>query len=93
MTITPTVGRRVWFWPGDTAGRYNCIDPAQPFDAGVIYVHNDRCVNLIVTDHQGYTFRVEEATLVQDEERPTGPHATWMPWQLGQAKQSGSGGS
>jgi hypothetical protein len=85
--INPTVGRRVWFWPGNTAGRYNCIDPRQPFDAGVLYVHNERSVNLLVTDHAGFQFTANEAVLLQDDDpSPEGPHATWMPYQKGQAR-------
>ena len=85
--IKPTVGRRLWFWPGDTAGRYNTLSHDQPFDAGVLYVHSDTEVNLLVTDHTGFTFRAENTQLVQEgEERPTGPHATWMPFQQGQAR-------
>lgn len=85
--ITPTVGRRVWFWPGNTAGRYNCVDPKQPFDAGVLFVHDDRTVNLLVTDHLGFQFTVREATLLQDDDpAPDGPCAAWMPYQKGQAR-------
>lgn len=85
--IQPTVGRRIWFWPGNTAGRYNCIDPRQPFEAGVLFVHNERSVNLLVTDHAGFQRTISEAVLLQDDDPVLeGPHATWMDWQRAQAK-------
>lgn len=92
--IYPTVGRRVWFWPGNTTGRYNCIDPRQPFDAGVLFVHNERCVNLLVTDHAGFQFTQNSAQLLQDDDpAPEGPHAAWMPYQKGQAERAAPAGS
>lgn len=93
--IKPSIGRRVWYWPS----AYDCgktqtpppsiieADATQPCDAGVCYVHSDRLVNLTVADHNGNMHRRTSVTLVQEgDERPQGAHATWMPYQTGQAR-------
>lgn len=89
--ITPTVGRKVWFYPG------NCQTPPAGFttypgdqacDATVVYVHNDRMVNLLVIDHIGRTYAVPSVRLVQpdDAEVDAASHrAEWMPYQVKQA--------
>ena len=96
--IKPTIGRRVWYWPTTTdlgqIDRANgdpsvmeAFDPAQPCDAGIAYVWSDRMVNLTVADHNGNMHRRCSVILAQPgEERPNGAHATWMPYQVGQAK-------
>lgn len=87
--MIPTIGRRVWFWPnGDET--FKVIDPAQACDAGVIFVHDQATVNLLVTDHQGQTHKVLRVPLILDgylvPERPSS-FATWMPYQIGQANK------
>ena len=85
--IKPTIGRIVWFWRSGYEGE--CLDAAQPFAATVCHVINDRCVNLSVTDHVGAVFPAPYTQLVQDGDPvPSGAHATWMPFQLGQAKKA-----
>jgi hypothetical protein len=86
--ITPTVGRRVWFWPNGDVD-YIVWDKAQPCDAGVLYVVNERCVNLLVSDHEGHTGPVLRVPLLQDDDPipETSAYATWMPYQVGQAKK------
>lgn len=86
-TITPTIGRKVWFWPDA-----NCItslaatrENGQPFDATIICVHDDGTVNLAVHDHVGHHFAKLSVPL-GDEPAAEGCSATWMPYQLGQAK-------
>ncbi len=86
-TITPTIGRKVWFWPDA-----NCItslaatrENDQPFDATIICVHDDGTVNLAVHDHVGHHF-AKLAVPLGDEPAADGCSATWMPYQLGQAK-------
>lgn len=89
--IVPTVGRKVWFRPGGP------VDPAiqvmppdfdnalgQPLDATIVYVHNDRKVNLLVVDHGGNSFPMHNIQLVQpgDEACQTGHRAEWMPFQV-----------
>lgn len=95
--ITPTIGRKVWFHlngtvqlqkPGTTeSGRPTAID-GQQFDATVVYVWNDRMVNLAVLDHYGNPFIATSVTMVQPGEPApaVGYFAEWMPFQKGQAK-------
>lgn len=95
--IVPTVGRKVWFRPGGP------VDPAiqvmspdydnalgQPLDATIVYVHNDRLVNLLVVDHGGNSFPMHNVQLVQpgDEACQTGHRAEWMPFQVTQAAKA-----
>ena len=91
--MTPTIGRRVWYWPSEEdfkLGRFSA-DPKQPFDAGVIFVHlpDAEKVNLQVTDHNGCTFAVAHVwldTLPEDGVGAPGT-ATWMPYQTQKAKE------
>lgn len=99
--ITPTIGRKVWYRPSssETSGGMNTaafgsgqlyqIDPAQPMDATVVFVHNDRKVNLLVVDHLGKDRPRFDVTLLQGDEtyHPVGGYAEWMPYQQGQAKK------
>jgi hypothetical protein len=89
--IVPTIGRRVWYRP---AGKndYDMQDVdvlRQPFDAGIVYVHNDRLVNLVVTDHLGFAHRRANVRLVQPGEKVPEdvPYCEWMPFQTQAAKQ------
>lgn len=94
--IVPTVGRKVWFYPGGgmwPAGMQ--VFPGtdydggvqQPLDATIVYVHDDRLVNLRVIDHAGHAFPVRSVQLVQpgDECCGAGHRAEWMPFQVKQA--------
>lgn len=99
--ITPTIGRRCWYWPSDydqgiaNLGAHpesviSVCDPAQACDAGVVMVHGDRLVNLLVTDHIGRTHRRLSVVLMQEGDAPLPPgsaYAAWMPYQQGQAKK------
>lgn len=94
--IVPTVGRKVWFYPGGgiwPAGMQ--VFPgtdydggvSQPLDATIVYVHDDRKVNLHVIDHAGHAFPVRDVQLVQpgDQCCGGGHRAEWMPFQVKQA--------
>lgn len=91
--ITPTVGRRLHYWPSadDLVGAneppMQSLNPAVPMDAGVVFVHNDRCVNLIVTDHRGNTSRRMFVPLVQEGDVYVAEAARceWMDYQRSQA--------
>lgn len=92
--ITPTIGRKVWYWPSghdlqtlSLRQHHAYIGQAQPFDATVIYVWNDRSVNLCVTDHNGNVFTRTSVTLSQpgDLSVPPEGYASWMPYQVAQA--------
>ena len=103
--ITPTVGRKVWFRlnginelekpcsGAETAtvrSFPSVVDLTQPFDATVVYVWDDRRVNLHVLDHYGNPFIIATSVpLLQEGDTPPqfGFYAEWMPYQLGQAKK------
>lgn len=84
--ITPTIGRKVWFFPG----QQNNDNREQ--DATVIDVHGDRCVSLYVVNRGGTATTARSITLVQDGDMapPIGQYCTWMPYQVGQAKKAES---
>lgn len=80
--ILPTIGRRLWFWPQHQAN-IGILDPKQPCDAGVVFVYDERTVNLDVTDHLGRHSAQLSVRLVQPGDPvPDGPHATWMDYQV-----------
>lgn len=86
--IPPTIGRRVWFYPAHHT-RFHSLDVKQAMDAGVIFVHSDRKVNLFVTDHLGGTHFVPECILLQDDDKKpdSEPFAVWMPYQKSAAAE------
>lgn len=80
----PTVGRRLYYWSDVLNG---VVDNLQPFDAGVLYVHPDGKVNLLVTTHEGAQ-RVMRGVEVFNPPRGKDldhhgweSYATWMPFQ------------
>lgn len=81
MVITPTVGRIVLFQPGYYAD--------QPYAAIVTYVHNDREINVSFFYPTGQPSYSVHVRLVQEGDAvpESGKYATWMPYQLGQAKK------
>ncbi len=101
--ISPTVGRVVCYFPAKN--ETYCPDDgrsivsqqrmafmgAQPMAAQVVYVHGDRLVNLLVTDHVGVTHIRCGVPLVQDGDVyvSDNAHAEWMPFQQGQARSAG----
>jgi hypothetical protein len=82
--IKPTIGRVVWFFP------HNRKPDDQPHSAQIAFVHDDRTVNLGVLDKFGNAYAVTSVPLLQDDDaKPaTGPHAEWMPYQVGQAAKN-----
>lgn len=89
--ITPTVGRRVYYWPNEEdQARFGVFDAQQPCDAGILYVWGDREVNLEVTGPSGVKHTVQNVQLLQgDDEAPEGKtFAAWMPYQRSQAAAS-----
>jgi hypothetical protein len=79
----PTVGRRLYYWSHLHNG---VLDPAQAFDAGVLFVHADGRANLLVTTHSGAQ-RIERNVEVRNPGEDRQGHeaaegyATWMPFQ------------
>lgn len=88
-TIKPTIGRKVWYWCPATSGIGGVLDTTQAFDATIIFVHSEKLVNLIVTDHEGETSCEQNVELLDpgmSDHHGGDTYATWMPFQVGQAK-------
>lgn len=94
--IQPTPGRIVWYYP-DSSDKGGGNEPPMkvlsapaggdmPLTAQIVAVHGDRMVNLVVFDAVGFHFRRLSVQLLQDDDAvPGSRHATWMPYQKGQA--------
>ena len=84
--IQPSIGRVVWFWPQKEP---DAPKAEQPNAALVVYVWGDRMVNLAVFDSNGNSRGETSVTLLQDDDVPNayGRFASWMPFQVGQAKR------
>ena len=82
--IIPTIGRVVWvIRPKETT------DIQQPEAGLVVYVWNDHLINVAGFDHNGKPFKLPSLALVQDDEaKPEGNFACWMPYQKGQAAKT-----
>jgi hypothetical protein len=82
--ITPTIGRVVWVVrPTDS------LDIKQPEVGFVIYVWNDHLINVAGFNRNGTPFSLTSLALVQDDEpKPEGNFACWMPYQKGQAAKT-----
>ena len=88
--IPPSIGRVVLFHPRPmlVATKTNYGD--QPMDAHVVYVWNDRMINIAGFDHDGNPFKLTSVRLVQEGDEPAQEGesvCTWMDYQLGQAKK------
>lgn len=81
-STTPTIGRRVYYWP-EPGFPCNRLDDNQPYDAGIVYVYPDGRVNLLVTDHMGQTMPVMRAPFGEARDGPDAGFADWMPFQKG----------
>jgi hypothetical protein len=97
--IKPTIGRRVWYWPSTYDRGAQLTKPetiiqssgTQPCDAGVVFVHGDRLVNLSVTDHNGNVHKRTSVTLFQPGDPiPSGDagFAVWMDYQISASLES-----
>ena len=87
VVIPPTIGRVVWYFaPQD--GALVCHNPQTPFDAHVVYVWSDTCINIAGYDHNGNPFQRTSVPINQT----SGAQAwcEWMPYQQGQAKKAAS---
>lgn len=88
--IKPTVGRVVWFYMPVDAHQPGFAKPddGEPCAAIITRVWGDRMVNLTVFDANGVPHSRTSVSLLQEgDEVPSHPHATWMPYQVGQAKK------
>ncbi len=87
QVIAPTPGRIVWYHPAEHDGiaRLN----GNPLSAQIAGIHNERLVNLAVLDAYGNWQQRSQVELVQpDTTAPNHAHATWMPYQVGQAAKT-----
>lgn len=85
--IIPTVGRVVWFWPGEGEGIATIS--GSPLPGIVSAVWSDTCVNLSVFDANGESHSRTSVLLVQEgNERPTSRFCEWTPYQKGQAAKT-----
>lgn len=84
--IQPSIGSPVLFWESGAKRALAANNPSiQPEDAGVCYVWNDRMVNLSVVNSNGFSRPETSITLVQPDDpwnETTGPHCSWMPYQI-----------
>lgn len=89
-SIKPTIGRKVYFWQSGLS----CVkDDKQAFDATIIYVQNDTTVDVMFTNHYGTTSSAVGMQLRDPGANRHGDgenYVTWMPYQVGQAKQEAS---
>lgn len=86
--ITPTIGRVMWYRPGEFLNGLTQHSADQPMTAHVCYVWSDNMVNLLVIDHAGMTQARTSVPIVQEGGPYTAgpsPYAEWMPYQKGQA--------
>jgi hypothetical protein len=94
--IKPTIGRKLYYNHGGDQ-TVNVMDPSQPIDATIIYVHPENAaapdqyfLNLYVVDHGGVAQLKSHVPLIQGDAVADSniPHAYWMPYQLGQAAKT-----
>ncbi|WBS00236.1 RyR domain-containing protein [Pseudoduganella sp. SL102] len=91
--ITPTVGRIVWFYPASNAesSGFSPAEEGQPLAAIITRVVDEAIsgVHLAVFDANGVSHPTPYVQLLQEGEEapPSGRYATWMPYQVGQAKK------
>ena len=84
QVISPAPGRVVWYTPTPHDGIATLN--GQPLAAIVAGVHDDQLVNLAIFDAYGNTQQRSNVRLVQPGDAvPDFAHATWMPFQIGQA--------
>lgn len=92
-SITPTIGRVLWFYPG--TGFRGATAGDQPLPALVCNVKGDTCVNLGGFDAEGQHFVAQDVYLVPSEGGELPPageaHATWLPYQVATAAQASTG--
>jgi hypothetical protein len=90
MNMVPTIGRRVWYWPLDSERTF---PGAQPFDAGVAYVHSPGVLTISVHNDLGNPMPGLQGVRQTTPEEGERGCWSWMPFQVGQAKQAADVGS
>lgn len=93
-SITPTIGRRVWYFASANEKRWSMLPFHKygdgPLDAGIAHVNEDGTVNLSVSDSAGNQHARQNVLFIDNDQTPMPSdgcaYATWMPFQLGQAR-------
>lgn len=77
--IEPTVGRNVHYYQN----KHQYEEGMQPFHANILYVHNDRMINVAGWNHNGTSYSSSSCPLLQDDDPipELGYFAVWMPYQ------------
>lgn len=84
--ITPTVGRHVHFFPQEEDRGLMVQRGSQPVHAVVIFVLNERTVNLAIIDHDGFFHtRIGVALMQPQDDLPGGSYCQWMEYQIRQS--------
>lgn len=87
--IVPEVSRHVHFIPDNEDRIAMSVAEGQPLHAVVIFVIDERTVNLAITDHYGMFHTRLGVTLVQPgDDLPGGSHCRWMQYQIKQASSA-----
>jgi hypothetical protein len=87
--IIPTVSRHVHFFPKEEDRGLMVQRGSQPLHAVVIFVINERTVNLAITDHDGFFHtRIGVALVQPGDELHGGSYCQWMDYQINQARQT-----
>lgn len=88
--IKPSIGRKIWYWPGPEDKYLKCLDIKTPFDATVVFVHDSGTINVLVLDHEGSLYRRQSIPVIQEGElKPDDSgFCVWMPYQIGQAAKT-----
>lgn len=92
-TITPTIGRVVWFYPAVNAqiSGFTPSNEGEPLAAIIARVvdADAGAVHLAVFDGAGVSRSEPYVQLLQEGQKApeAGRYATWMPYQIGQAKK------
>lgn len=82
--ITPTIGRKVWYWPFPTE---RSESGTQPFDATVAFVHPTGTINVAIISELGYAMTPRHHVRLRNTPEEAQPgECSWMPWQAGQAR-------
>lgn len=88
-TITPSIGRKVWYWTTSDSPSEGVLDATQAFDATVQFVDpKTSLVTLTVTTHEGNARVIRDVELLDpgasDHHGPghDEAYATWMPYQV-----------
>lgn len=93
--MKPSIGRKVYLFlqqPDFTDrpdGGVLCLDKKQPFDATIVFVHDDGKINVRASDHYGRHFGIHGIELREPQagdEHGQENIVTWMPFQVGQAR-------